>query len=68
MTGAIVGLTFGIGALVVLSARAGRARRPARSRRRVDRRFWAAVAACAAPVFLVVAAVSGSPVIAAAFA
>ncbi|MBV9099285.1 MAG: type II secretion system F family protein, partial [Frankiaceae bacterium] len=68
MTGAIVGLTFGIGALVVLSARADRALRPARSRRRVDRRLWAAVAACAVLVFLVVAAVFGSPAIAAAFA
>lgn len=69
MTGAIVGLLFGLGALVAMSARERRNRRPgSASRRRADRRLWAAVAGCAVLVFLAAAAVSGSPAIAVAFA
>lgn len=71
MTGAIVGLAFGLGLLVAVSARLRGRRRPASvpgGRDRRDRRLFGAVAGCALAVFLAVAAVSGSPVVAAAFA
>lgn len=62
MTGAVVGLGWGLGALLIL------ARTPRRVRLRLRRRLpYGAMLGCALIVVLVVGALSGSPVIAFAF-
>ncbi|MDQ1747785.1 MAG: tight adherence protein [Frankiaceae bacterium] len=68
MTGLIVGLVFGLGALLAVPARDRVPARVTRRPRRPDRRLYGAVAGCGLLAFLGVVAVSGSPAIAVAFA
>ena len=70
MIGAMVGLVFGLGALVVLSTGMSRGRGSRKTRaaaRSIDRARAGAMAGCGLVVFLAVVTVSGSPVIGLAF-
>ena len=67
MTGAVVGLAFGVGLLAVLSGRDDAGPGCRRSSRRGDRRLYGAMLGCGLLVFLVVGGWSRSPVIALAF-
>jgi tight adherence protein B len=69
VTGAIVGLLGGLGALLLVVAltSTGTPRRTVRPSRRYDRRRVVAIAGCGLVVFVAVGTISGSPAIALAF-